>query len=67
MRGASVEIETLIKYMKLLEEGKSTAKLRKELLEEQKNKLIKKRQMIDETLVKLDFKIEIYNDIFLRK
>lgn len=42
MRSAGVEIEALIEYMKLLDQGKSTVSARKELLEEQKRKITRK-------------------------
>lgn len=63
MRSAGVEIEILIKYMALLEKGKSTVEARKQLLEEQRNKLIEKQNSINQTLTRLDYKIELYNEI----
>ena len=42
MRNAGVEIEILIEYMSLFEQGKSTVKARKSLLEEQREKLLEK-------------------------
>lgn len=44
MRSAGVEIEILIKYMNLLEQGKKTVLERKNLLSEQKNKLLEKQK-----------------------
>lgn len=55
MRNAGVEIEVLIEYMSLFEKGKSTVKARKKLQEKQKN--------ISETLERLEYKIELYNEI----
>ena len=55
MRNAGVEIEILIEYMSLFEKGKSTVKARKKLQEKQKN--------ISETLERLEYKIELYNEI----
>ena len=63
MRNAGVEIEILIKYMKLFEKGKSTVTKRKLLLEEQKNKLLEKQKNINETLDRLNHKIKLYEDI----
>ncbi len=63
MRNAGVEIETLIKYISLLEAGKGTVNERKELLENQRKKLLLKQKNINETIDKLNDKIKIYEDI----
>ena len=63
MRNAGVEIEILIEYMNLLEKGSSTVEARKKLLEEQKEKLLEKQKKITETLGRLDYKIQLYNEI----
>lgn len=63
MRDAGVEIEALLEYMQLFEKGKSTAKRRKEILEEQREKLLEKQKNITISLERLDYKIELYNDI----
>ena len=63
MRNAGVEIEILIEYMNLLEEGSTTAMARKNLLEEQREKLLEKQKNITATIDRLNYKIEIYNDI----
>ena len=63
MRNAGVEIEILIEYMSLFEQGKSTVKARKSLLEEQREKLLEKQKHIAETLKRLDYKIELYEEI----
>ncbi len=63
MRDAGVEIEALLEYMQLFEKGKSTAKRRKEILEEQREKLLEKQKNITVSLERLDYKIELYNDI----
>ena len=63
MRDAGVEIEALIKYIHLLEQGKSTVLARKTLLEQQKEKLLEKQKSIALTLEKLDYKIELYDEI----
>ena len=56
MRNAGVEIEILIEYMTLFEQGKSTVETRKTLLEEQKSKLMEKRKNINETIKRLNYK-----------
>lgn len=63
MRNAGVEIEILIEYMNLFEQGKETVEARKRLLEEQREKLVEKQKKINETLKKLDYKIKLYNEI----
>lgn len=63
MRQAGVEIETLIEYMSLFEKGKSTVSARKNLLEVQREKLLEKQKNINETLERLNYKIELYEDI----
>lgn len=63
MRTAGVEIEILIEYLALLEKGKSTVLMRKQLLEQQRKRLIEKQNNINQTLERLDYKIKLYNDI----
>lgn len=63
MRSAGVEIEILIEYMGLMEKGKTTVVARKNLLEEQREKLLEKQKNINATLERLDYKIEIYEEI----
>ncbi len=63
MRNAGVEIEILIEYMNLFEKGKTTVEARKRLLEEQREKIQEKQKNIKETLARLDYKIELYNEI----
>ena len=63
MRSAGVEIEILIKYMNLLEQGKKTVLERNNLLSEQKNKLLEKQKSISSTLDRLDYKISLYDEI----
>lgn len=63
MRSAGVEIDILLKYMKLLDLGKSTVMLRKDLLEEQRKKLFEHKNNIEKTIERLNYKIDIYNEI----
>lgn len=63
MRDAGVEIEILIEYITLFEKGKNTVKARKQLLEEQKRKLLEKQKSINETVERLNYKLELYNEI----
>lgn len=63
MRNAGMEIEILIKYVTLFRQGKDTVKERKKLLEEQREKLLAKQKNINETLERLNNKIQIYDEI----
>lgn len=63
MRNAGVEIDILIKYIKLFEQGKNTVVERKQLLEKQKEKLLEKQKAISQTIDRLNYKLEIYDEI----
>ena len=63
MRNAGVEIEILIEYMTLLEQGKNTVEARKGLLEEQRAKLLEKQKNITETIERLNYKLKLYDEI----
>ncbi len=67
MRSAGVEIEILIEYMNLFESGKETALARRNLLIEQREKLQEKLDNIDSTIDRLDYKINIYDEILSGK
>lgn len=67
MRSAGMQIDVLLEYMELFKKGSETVTLRKELLLDQRNKLIKKRDDINNTIEKLDYKISLYNEIELGK
>ena len=63
MRAAGMQIAPLSEYMKLLSKGKDTVTQRKKLLEEQREILQKKKEEIENTLNRLDYKISLYEDI----
>ena len=67
MRSAGLSIDVLTQYISLFKQGNKTAKARKELLIEQRNQLIKKQEDINQTIKRLDYKIELYNDIISGK
>ena len=67
MRSAGLSIEVLTQYISLFKQGNKTAKVRKELLVEQRKKLLEKQEDINRTIKRLDYKIEIYNDIISGK
>lgn len=61
MRGAGLPIEVLIEYIRLFQQGDATVKARMELLLEQRQILATKIKTMQETLGRLDHKIEGYN------
>ncbi len=63
MRNAGLEIEVLKEYVKLFKQGKETVAERKELLEKQRGKLLEKQKNINETLERLNHKINLYDEI----
>lgn len=63
MRNAGMEIEILLEYVNLFKQGKNTVKERKKLLEEQREKLIEKQNNIKATIERLDYKLELYDEI----
>lgn len=67
MRGAGLSIEVLIEYVKMFQEGNSTVKARKELLIEQRNQLADRIREMQETLDRLDKKIDGYEERVLRR
>lgn len=67
MRNAGMEIETLLEYVNLFKKGKSTVQERRSLLEEQREKLIEKQNNISATIKRLDYKLELYDDIISGK
>ena len=67
MRNAGMEIEILLEYVNLFKKGKSTVQERRCLLEEQREKLIEKQNNISATIKRLDYKLELYDDIISGK
>ena len=67
MRSAGMEIEILLEYVKLFKQGKNTVVARKELLEEQREKLLKKQKDINATIKRLNYKLELYEEIISGK
>lgn len=61
MRNAGLTIEALIEYTTLFIEGNSTVEARKNILVDERQRLIEKRIEIDETIKRLNRKIEDYD------
>ena len=63
MRSAGLTIETLTEYVRLYKKGKSTVSERKNLLVNQREELRRKKEQIEATLNRLDYKISLYEQI----
>lgn len=60
MRESGVQIEALVEYVALFQEGEHTAAARLEILEEQRAKLVAKLEEMQATAKRLDAKIASY-------
>lgn len=60
MRSAGVPIEALIEYCALTQQGDSTVTSRKELLLQERLKILKKMEDMQQTLDRLNYKIDRY-------
>lgn len=60
MRSAGLPVEVMIDYVRLYREGDETIPARLALLSEQRDVLLEQRRQIDETLNRLNYKIEHY-------
>ena len=67
MRGAGLPIEVLLEYMNLVQQGDSTIESRKEILVEQRDLLAAKMEEMQETLDRLNYKIDVYEKALLTK
>lgn len=67
MRNAGIPIETLIEYVALFQQGEDTAEARRELLLEQRRLLSERVVEMQKTLARLDYKIERYETVLLKK
>ena len=67
MRGAGLSIEVLAKYIELVYKGDSTKEERKNILTEERAKLIEKRDAIQATIDRLDYKIDAYDKTIIKK
>ncbi|MFV9567137.1 MerR family transcriptional regulator [Thermoanaerobacter mathranii] len=60
MRSAGVQVETLVEYVTLLQQGDKTIEARKQILIEQREKLLSRIEEMKRALERLNFKIEEY-------
>lgn len=62
MRNAGLPVEAMIEYLSLFQQGDETISARLELLTSQRKILLDKREEIDKTLARLNYKISVYED-----
>ena len=60
MRSAGLSIDVLRKYIDLFHEGAHTSSKRRQILIEEREKLIAKRDALQATIDRLDYKINVY-------
>lgn len=65
MRNAGIQIEALIEYVALFQSGEETTYARKQILIEQRDQLQVKMEHIKETIERLNYKIERYDQTIL--
>ena len=62
MRGAGLSIETLIEYVSLFRRGNRTLQKRKQLLIKERDALQRRVEQMQQTLNRLNHKIEVYEE-----
>ena len=62
MRNAGLPVEAMIEYLSLFQQGDETIAAGLELLTAQRKILLDKREEIDKTLERLNYKISVYED-----
>ena len=67
MRNAGLPIEVLIEYVGLFQQGDATIDVRKGLLTEQRDQLIARIEEMQQTLERLNYKIESYEQAVMPK
>jgi DNA-binding transcriptional MerR regulator len=67
MRKAGVQIEALIEYVALYRQGDSTIDARKAILIEQRERLMERIAEMQESLDRLDYKIDRYEKGLMKK
>ena len=67
MLNAGLPIEVLIEYVGLFQRGDATIEVRRELLAEQRDQLIARIEEMQQTLERLNYKIESYEQAVMPK
>ena len=65
MRNAGVSVESLVEYVQLFNQGDETADARKQILINERQRIANKIEELQETITRLDFKIEKYENIII--
>ncbi len=65
MRSAGIPVEALIEYVALFQQGDSTIEARKQILMEQRDQLLERMEEMQQTLDRLNLKIDRYERIIL--
>jgi DNA-binding transcriptional MerR regulator len=65
MRNAGVSVESLVKYVRLVELGDETAEERKQILISERERIAAKIEELTDTISRLDFKIEKYENLMI--
>ena len=60
MRGAGIQVEALIEYVSLFQQGEDTTEARKQILIEQRELLLERMEEMRQTLERLNSKIDRY-------
>ena len=60
MRNSGVQVEALVEYVKLFEQGETTAKARKQILLRERERITTQVAEMQSTLDRLNIKIEMY-------
>ena len=66
MRSAGIQVEALIEYVALFQQGDDTREARKQILLEQRDQLLERMAEMQKTLDRLNHKIAGYNDFVLK-
>ena len=66
MRAAGISIEKLVEYVNLFNHGDSTILQRKQILIEERDKIIEKLGILQNSLERLNYKIDHYDDLVLK-
>jgi DNA-binding transcriptional MerR regulator len=67
MRNAGLPIEILTEYVALVQQGDHTNEARKQISIDQRDELVRKMEDMQKTLDLLNYKIEVYEDLLLKK
>lgn len=67
MRGAGLQVEAMIEYVALFQQGEGTSMARKQILVEQREQLLSRMEEMQKSLDRLNYKIERYEQVIIPK